>query len=239
MFLSCVFVSLLLALVPQAHSHMVMEEPPSRNGMWRLGFNVPPHPQDDYLVCTHTRKAPCPPCGDKPDTPRPRPHELGGTWGTGTIVRTYTLGQRIQVRVNVTNSHGGKLRFNLCPHVEPNTPVEQSCFDKHALKIVGQRSKAVQLTAPNGSSEIKSVELRLPYDVTCNHCVLQMTNIAQEFKPSTVMFRNCADIAIQGTAKTSLAGGPPLEHLPSALDLHTRSGFGSGYEEQKQYRFYN
>ena len=52
------------------------------------------------------------------------------------------------------------------------------------------------------------------------------------------MFRNCADIAIKGTAKTSMAGGPPLAQPPSALDLHTRSGFG-GYEDQKQYRFYN
>ena len=51
------------------------------------------------------------------------------------------------------------------------------------------------------------------------------------------MFRNCADISIEGNAKSSMAGGPPEEYSP--LDLHTRSGFGNPFPEQKQHRFYN
>ncbi|MPC54286.1 hypothetical protein E2C01_048196 [Portunus trituberculatus] len=147
--------------------------------------------------------------------------------------------QTIQVQVNVTNSHGGKLRFKLCTKGRLNRPVKQSCFDEYPLTIGGRNSKVVQLTTPYGSSEVLNLSVKLPFGITCKHCVLQMTNTAKEFEPSAVMFRNCADIAIKGTAKTSMAGGPPLEQPPSAFDLHTRSGFGSGYEEQKQYRFYD
>lgn len=237
MFLSWVLVSLLLGLVPQTNSYLVMEEPASRNVMWRRGFAVPYHPHDDNLRCIHSQRTPCPPCGDKYEEPRPRPHELGGRWGSGTIVKSYTMGQRIQVQVNITESHGGKLRFNLCPDVYPNTPVQQRCFDKYPLDIVGHRGKVMQVTAPRNSRDIVIVEVKLPY-ITCDHCVLQVTNTAREYQQRNVMYRNCADIAIKGTAKTSMAGGSPLNQPPSPFDLHTRSGFG-GYEEQLQYRFFN
>lgn len=141
-------------------------------------------------------------------------------------------------------------------------------------------------SAPYYSQEMINVELQLPVGVTCEQCVLQMTNTAgkvtfpshlyqvtplcflllvgikkesyplfnssatlmrsnatlpaptEEFKPKTVMFRNCADIAIEGNAKTSMAGGAPLAQPPPPV-IGTRSGFGPELEVQKQYRFFS
>lgn len=236
---SCVVVGL-LALLSQAHGHMALQEPPSRNVLWRMGYNhLPPHLDDDYLICTQQPGAPCPPCGDAAELPSPRPHEGGGgVWATGIIGRTYTMGQTIPVTVNVTRSHGGVIEFRLCPHNNPNKPVSQRCLDQYPLAVVGQRSRRVRISAPYNRQQLVTVKVKLPNGVSCNQCVLQMTNIAEEFKPQTIMFRNCADISIQGTAKTNMAAGAPEAFPPSDLVIHTRSG-GVQFPDQKQYRFYN
>ncbi|XP_050736040.1 uncharacterized protein LOC127008281 [Eriocheir sinensis] len=229
-------------LLPQSQGHMSLQEPPARNVLWRMGFShLPPQPNDDYLICAQRPRAPCPPCGDSAEVPRPRPYEGGGKYATGTIGRKYTMGQKIKVQVNVTKNHGGTLEFKLCPHNNPNKPVDQRCLDQYPLEVVGTRSRSVPLSAPHNapyySQEMVNVELKLPTGISCDQCVLQMTNTAEEFKPKTVMFRNCADIAIEGNAKTSMAAGTPGAHPP--LEIHTRGGFGAPLPEQKQHRFFD
>ncbi|KAK3863535.1 hypothetical protein Pcinc_007640 [Petrolisthes cinctipes] len=200
-----------LALTTQVESHMSLEEPPARNVMWRMGFNqLPRHEDDDYLICTEAPGAPCPPCGDTADSPLPHPHEGGGKWATGIVARSYSLGQTIDVHINVTRSHGGFLEFKLCPHNKVSSPVTQACLNQYPLEVVGRRSRKVKISAPYDAPEMLSFQLKLPAGVTCDQCVLQMSNTAKQFKPQTIMFRNCADIAIQGTSKTSFAGGPPV-----------------------------
>ncbi|XP_045584597.1 uncharacterized protein [Procambarus clarkii] len=219
---------LTLFLVAQAAGHMSLQEPPARNVMWRMGFNdLPAHADDDYLIC-HEKSArnKCPPCGDSADTPPPHPHEGGGQWATGIISRTYTMGQVMNIHVNVTRSHGGSIEFKLCPHDSIATPVDQRCLDRYPLEIVGSNSRSVPIRAPYNSPEQISVRVRLPPGVACDQCVLQMTNTAEEFKPQKIMFRNCADIAIEGNAKTNQAAGEPVGD--PAFSISSRSGFGSG-----------
>ncbi|CAL4130117.1 unnamed protein product [Meganyctiphanes norvegica] len=108
-----------------------MEEPPARNVMWRMGFNdLVPHPNDDYLVCAESGGADCPPCGDSLDGPKPYPHQAGGYFAPGIIVRTYTPGEKIDVFANVTISHGGFLDFKVCPNNDMGKPVTQRCLDR-------------------------------------------------------------------------------------------------------------
>ncbi|XP_071533354.1 uncharacterized protein [Panulirus ornatus] len=94
--------------------------------------------------------------------------------------------------------------------------VSQECLTGHVcqsfrypLQIVGHRGNKVSLSAAYDDKEQLHLQVKLPPGVTCDQCVLQMTNIADQFKPKKVMFRNCADIAILGNAKTHMAGGPP------------------------------
>ncbi|KAG0718230.1 hypothetical protein GWK47_007799 [Chionoecetes opilio] len=244
MLFPCAAVSLLLALLSQTQGHMSLQEPPARNVLWRMGYShLPPHLDDDYLICSQEPHAPCPPCGDPAghrDPGRTKEAASGPRGSSAGPTLWDRKAQRIPVEVNVTNNHGGLLEFRLCPHDDPGKPVDQHCLDQYPLEIVGQKSRAVKLSAPHhaqyNSQEMVTVEVKLPVGITCDQCVLQMSNTAEEFQPMTVMFRNCADIAIQGTAKTSLAGGSPLAHPPS--DFHTRSGPANHFPEQKQHLFY-
>ncbi|XP_042216022.1 uncharacterized protein LOC121862103 [Homarus americanus] len=205
---------LALVFVSQATAHLSLQEPPARNVMWRMGYNLPRHDDDDYLIChEQPGKGHCPPCGDSADTPSPHPHEGGGQWATGIISRHYTIGQEVDVHVNVTRSHGGSIVFKLCPHNNANKPVSQRCLDLHPLEVVsrsGRSSHEVKISATYDKKEQLNFKLRLPSGVTCDQCVLQMSNTAEQFKPQEIMFRNCADIAIHANAKTNLAGGPPV-----------------------------
>ncbi|KAK7067759.1 hypothetical protein SK128_022098 [Halocaridina rubra] len=190
---------------------MSMEEPPARNVMWRMGFNqLPPHRDDDYLICNESGGAECPPCGDSADTPPPHPHEAGGVWATGIITRTYSVGQPIEVHVNVTRSHGGFLEFNICPNDDVNRPVTQRCLNQFPLDIIDTRSRKAKISAPFDQPELISLKLKLPQGLACEQCVLQMTNHAEQFKPQIIMFRNCADIAILPDGKSSGAAGKPI-----------------------------
>ena len=73
--------------------------------MWRLGFNdLPPHPEDDYLMCNE-QGGKCPPCGDKVNDPFPHPHEAGGEWATGIITRSYREGQVSWFYMGFTTEH--------------------------------------------------------------------------------------------------------------------------------------
>ncbi|XP_071533355.1 uncharacterized protein [Panulirus ornatus] len=201
---------LALAIVSQVAGHLFLQEPPARNVLWRMGFNhLPKHADDDYLICQEKPNARCRPCGDSADTPVKHRHEAGGDWANGIISRTYTIGQTVDVHVNVTRSHGGTVDFKLCPHNDLTSPVEQGCLDQYPLQIVGHRGNKVSLSAAYDDKEQLHLQVKLPPGVTCDQCVLQMTNIADQFKPKKVMFRNCADIAILGNAKTHMAGGPP------------------------------
>lgn len=104
---------LLLGLVSLCSGHGRLIEPPSRASAWRYGFSTPPNYNDHELYCGGFNRqwqkndGKCGECGDAFDVPRPRPHEFGGKWGQGVIVRRYKPGSVITLRVELTASHMG------------------------------------------------------------------------------------------------------------------------------------
>lgn len=110
------FIFLIIAIalnIQHCDGHGRLIEPPSRASAWRYGFNTPPDYNDHELYCGgFTRQwkrneGKCGVCGDAWDMPEPRPHEHGGQWGQGVIVRRYSPGDEMTIRVELTASHMG------------------------------------------------------------------------------------------------------------------------------------
>ncbi|XP_017065794.2 uncharacterized protein LOC108104322 isoform X2 [Drosophila eugracilis] len=120
------------------NGHGRLIDPPGRASAWRFGFKTPPDYNDHELYCGgFTRQwkrngGKCGECGDAWDIPEPRPHEFGGQWGQGLIVRSYEPGSNMTIRVELTASHMGYFEFRLCP----NRIAKQSCFDQNLLRII-------------------------------------------------------------------------------------------------------
>ncbi|XP_032573728.1 uncharacterized protein LOC6621301 isoform X6 [Drosophila sechellia] len=124
--------------VMSCSGHGRLVEPPSRASAWRFGFQTPPDYNDHELYCGGLSRqwqrngGKCGECGDAWDVPEPRPHEYGGHWGKGLIVRSYLPGSQMTIRVELTASHMGYFEFRICPN--PNA--KQSCLDKNVLSIL-------------------------------------------------------------------------------------------------------
>ena len=127
--------------IGQVSSHGRFIEPPSRTSAWRFGFGTPSFYNDHETNCggfiRHWEKngGLCGVCGDAWDLAAPRDGEGGGKFGRGVIVRSYTSGQTIRVRTDITANHGGYFQFSICPHNNPSTPATQNCLDRNLLKF--------------------------------------------------------------------------------------------------------
>lgn len=105
--------TVMACFVANGEGHGRLIEPPSRASAWRYGFQTPPDYNDHELYCGgFTRQwkrngGKCGECGDAWDMPEPRPHENGGQWGQGVIVRSYLPGTDLTIRVELTASHMG------------------------------------------------------------------------------------------------------------------------------------
>ncbi|XP_043661582.1 uncharacterized protein LOC122625558 [Drosophila teissieri] len=174
-----------LSFTMSCNGHGRLIEPPSRASAWRFGFQTPPDYNDHELYCGGLNRqwkrngGRCGECGDAWDVPEPRPHEYGGHWGKGLIVRSYLPGSKITIRVELTASHMGYFEFRICPN--PNA--KQSCLDKNVLLILnGSPSKPnksdldIRFYPRNGSC-MYDILAQLP-DFTCEHCVLQWRYVA-------------------------------------------------------------
>ena len=51
-------------------------------------------------------------------------------FATGTIVRNYTEGQSILVKIDITALHKGFYTFKLCPNNNIKQDPTQECFDR-------------------------------------------------------------------------------------------------------------
>ncbi|XP_034138425.1 uncharacterized protein LOC117590150 isoform X3 [Drosophila guanche] len=212
-----------LLCIRSCDGHGRLIEPPSRASAWRYGFQTPPDYNDHELYCGgFTRQwkrngGKCGECGDAWDMPEPRPHENGGQWGQGVIVRTYLPASEMTIRVELTASHMGYFEFRLCD--KPGA--KQACLDKNILHILGgspaQPSPADMDTRfyPRNGSRIYEIKARLP-ELTCTQCVLQWRYVAGNnwgmcndgngavgCGPQEE-FRSCSDIAI------TLDARPPM-----------------------------
>ncbi|KZS12834.1 Uncharacterized protein APZ42_022080 [Daphnia magna] len=128
--------TILTAMVSLANGHGRLRDPPSRSSAWRDGFKVPPDYNDTEGFCGGyerqwlVNKGKCGVCGD-PFDEIIKPHEApGGAFATGTITRTYTEGQVIPVKIDITALHKGYYEFKLCPNNNVRQDPSQECFNR-------------------------------------------------------------------------------------------------------------
>lgn len=197
----------ILSLVERGvNGHGRLIEPPSRASAWRFSFDTPHNYNDHELYCGgFTRQwnrngGKCGICGDPWDSPKPRPHELGGRFGQGVIVRKYAPNDVITIKVQLTASHMGYFEFRICNDPASN---EQDCMDKHVLHLQGKEDTKFY---PKEGNAIYEMKYQLPEGLQCEHCVLQWKYIAGN------NWGTCAD----GTGKV---GCGPQEEFRACADI--------------------
>ncbi|KAG7209132.1 hypothetical protein KM043_015276 [Ampulex compressa] len=203
--------------------HGRLMNPPARNSMWRFGFPNPVNYNDNELYCGGysvqwgQNNGQCGVCGDAYHLKQPRPHEAGGQYARGMIVRHYTVGQTIDVEVELTANHLGRFELHLCPNNNPNTEATQDCFDRYPLYVAGTRDVRFEIPNDTEKKAVFRYKVSLPPYVTCSQCVIQWNYYTGNMwgtcpngteavgcgMPET--FRNCADVSIS----TSTAAVPP------------------------------
>ncbi|KAF0300829.1 hypothetical protein FJT64_026749 [Amphibalanus amphitrite] len=169
---------LLCTQVTPVLSHARFLEPPSRASMWRMGFEAPVDYQDHEGSCGGlfyqwlANGGRCGICGDRWDD-WPRPHERGGRFATGGIVRRYRRGQIISTVVEVTTAHRGYMEFRICELSRERPEATQPCLNRHLLRLADGSGTKYRV---GEKSEMARVKLRLPADLTCAHCVIQVSS---------------------------------------------------------------
>ncbi|XP_050434733.1 uncharacterized protein LOC126841953 isoform X2 [Adelges cooleyi] len=232
----------------ETDGHGRLIEPPSRSSMWRYGFSTPPNYNDHELYCGGFTKqyqvngGKCGICGDPWDAPQPRPHEAGGKYGQGVIVRRYKIGQPFIVRVELTANHRGYFEFRLCPNNAPKQVASQACLDKYVLRRV--KTKDADDTFhetrfyPGTENKVYEMRYSLPEGLTCSQCVLQWKYVAGNnwgvcangtgsvgCGPQEE-FRACADVSVSdrdGTVDTSPYPTPEIVTVKSTTTSMTTS----------------
>ncbi|KAK7868205.1 hypothetical protein R5R35_000611 [Gryllus longicercus] len=142
-------------------------------------------------------------CGDNFQAPQPRPHEMGGKFGTGTIVASYVSGSVIRVTATLTTNHKGGFTFELCPLAGPGQAETEECFARYPLELA---TGGTYYTLPNNERGDFAVDLLLPTGVRCSNCVLRWTYVAAN------TWGNCGD-------GTSAAGCGPQETFKNCADI--------------------
>ncbi|XP_012944521.1 uncharacterized protein LOC101864263 [Aplysia californica] len=149
-------------------------DPPARASMWRFGFKTPVNYNDNGLNCGGpalmwgTNQGRCGVCGDPYNGVRE--NEAGGKYATGLIARTYTSGQMITAKVEVSANERGWFEFNLCAHNDPSRPVTEACLNATVLQLT---SGGTRYYVPSTANGVVSVDLDLPAGVTCSQCVFR------------------------------------------------------------------
>ncbi|XP_037798593.1 uncharacterized protein LOC119593702 isoform X1 [Penaeus monodon] len=230
---------LTLALVVGAcWGHGRLVDPPSRASAWRFGYDVPIDYNDNEGFCGglphqyQNQGGRCGICGDAWDE-NPRPHEAGGKYATGTIVRTYTEGQTITVRVDLTTNHRGHFEFRICPNNNPSVEASQTCLDEHPLF----KADGSGFEHDISTSGEQAVQLQLPRGLTCTHCVMQWRWVTGnkwgycEDGTEAVgcgpqeEFRACADVAVVAQSTWSSAGFTSAANATSQVSESVTSSY--------------
>ncbi|XP_072934233.1 uncharacterized protein [Epargyreus clarus] len=170
--------AVLVVLWDGVNGHGRLIEPPSRASAWRYGFDTPHNYNDHELYCGgfsrqwNRNNGKCGVCGDAWDAAPPRPHEFGGRFYKGVIVRKYAPRDVIAIKVELTASHNGFFEFRVC---EDHKDTTQECLDKNVLQLGGRNESKFY---PKEGNKIYEMKYRLPEGLECTHCVLQWRYIA-------------------------------------------------------------
>ncbi|CAG9767799.1 unnamed protein product [Ceutorhynchus assimilis] len=223
-FLLAVFVVHLIK-IEIAEGHGRLMDPPARNSMWRFGFPNPVNYNDNELYCGgytvqwEQNDGKCGICGDAFHLKEPRPHEAGGLFAKGIVSRHYSVGQTIDIEVELTTNHYGRFEIYLCPNNNHKQEASYECFERFPLYLTGTKDVSFQIPEDEAKKAVFRYQVQLPPYVTCTQCVLRWiyftgnqwgvcdngTHAVGCGKSET--FINCADIAIT----TNVAGSiPPL-----------------------------
>lgn len=151
-------------------------------------------------------------------------HVYPGKYANGIITKTYKQGQQITVLIDVTSNHRGSFKFRIGPIGKP--PITEEKLT-HLLR---QPNGATSWQIPQDSSnEVFSVQLLLPPELSCNHCVLRWwwktgnswgcddTGCGLGKGERQETFVNCADVKIMpngGPLPTQSPTKPPVDTLP-------------------------
>jgi len=177
----------------------------------------------------------CGVCGDNFADPEPRAHEAGGKYGNGLIGRRYTMGQTIDIEIDISANHWGHFELKICPVDGKKSLATQECFDKHPL-VLADNPRSHQFYVPLDSPKITkfNYQVVLPYGLTCSQCVIQWTyytgntwgvcaNGTEGMGCGTQeTFRNCADVQIN-----SIIGAyPPNAFAPTRRTIYQRTADG-------------
>lgn len=172
-----------------------------------------------FIVQWEQNDGKCGLCGDPYHVKEPRPHEAGGTYAKGIISRHYSVGQEIDIEIELTANHYGFFEISICPNNNPAQEATQECLDHFELKVIGSNGTRYYIPEDGKKKAIFRYQVVLPPYLTCTQCVLQWTyytgNQWGECSNGTTAqgcgksetFRNCADISI--TTSTGV-GVPPL-----------------------------
>ncbi|XP_029663739.1 uncharacterized protein LOC115235834 [Formica exsecta] len=231
-----VILYLFVQVPDEIHGHGRLMDPPSRNAMWRFGYPNPVNYNDNELFCGgyavhwQQNKGKCGICGDAYHLSEPRPHEAGGEFANGIITRHYTVGEEIQVEIELTANHFGRFEMYICPNDDPSREATQECFDSYPLYVSGTQDVRFEIPRDTGKKGIIQYTVTLPPYLTCSQCVVQWNYYTGNMwgtcengteavgcgRPET--FRNCADVRII----TSTGGIPPqFLHQNSIFQLYS------------------
>lgn len=199
---SWTILSILVGIGSSVAGHGRLIDPPARSAMWRFNYTTRKNINDNSLFCGGYKryienKKRCGICGESWDSDRD--YDGGGRYATGIIVRNYTIGQVINVTVDLTANHLGYFIFRICPHNNYRTPAKQKCLDKHPLGLADGSGTKVKVHDYMNLEQTFS--LRLPADITCEQCVFQWsyyTALTGE------LYQNCADVSIRESQKSEV-----------------------------------
>lgn len=232
---------MLLMVVGGTWAHGRLMEPPSRASAWRLGFETPIDYNDNEGFCGgfshqyYVNDGKCGICGDAWEL-SPRPHEVGGKYATGTIVRHYQEGEVIEVTADITSNHRGHFEVRICPTPDPEAT--QNCLDLHQLELADGSGFKFNISTDVG---LHTMHVKLPTGLTCAHCVLQWRYVTGNnwgfCDDGTGMlgcgpqeeFRACADVAVSSastrTSRSSFRGSRPTPSEDLALERRIHPKF--------------
>lgn len=106
-------------------------------------------------------------CGWRPGTKR---FMAPGKYATGTITGQYKAGGIINLEYEATTNHKGYFLVKLCTKVQSTkSDPAQSCFDSKILKTIQGKD-----TYPQGRGRWHKWAVKIPQDVSCKHCILQV-----------------------------------------------------------------
>ena len=100
-------------------------------------------------------------------------YEFGSERYHKTLVATFMKGQVINPQVEIIIMHGGWVEFRVCPAPVNGDPTME-CFELNKLKFTSDGKTRAELRSVRPDAKnYYTYSVKLPDNLTCEHCVLQ------------------------------------------------------------------